>query len=82
MALGLNNTVAPDWANKWSERLKIVIDTLTSPRTKVVADVASLPDARQWNTRQIWVTDIGTGSGRIVFSNGVDWIRTDTGASV
>lgn len=82
MALGLNNSVAPDWANKWSERLKTIIDSITSPRTTFVATTSDLPDPRQWNTRQIWVTDIGTGTGRIVYSNGVNWIRTDTGATV
>lgn len=82
MALGLNTSVAPDWANKWAERLKVILDGLTSPRLKFVDGVASLPNPREWNTRTIWVTDIGSGSGRLVYSNGVNWIRTDTGATV
>lgn len=79
MALGLNNTIAPDWANKWSERLAVILGNLVSVKTKVVATTADLPDPRNWNTRQLWCEDVVTGKGRLLISNGVNWLRTDTG---
>lgn len=82
MALGLNTTVAPDWANKWSERLSQVLETLTSPRTKVVASSTELPNPRQWNTRMVWCLDVGSGDKRLCISDGTNWYRTDTGAIV
>lgn len=82
MALELNTSVAPEYLNRWSERLKIFLENLSSMKHQVVADTTELPDPRRWYTKQIWVTDIGTGSGRFVFSDGANWIRTDTGATV
>lgn len=82
MALGLNTSVAPDWANKWSERLRLTIETITSPRTKIVAAAADLPDPRDWNTRMVWCLDVGAGAKRLCISDGVNWYRTDTGATV
>lgn len=82
MALGLNTTVAPDYLNRWSEKLKVIIDGLTSPRTKFVDTAADLPDPRLWNTRMIWCLDVGVGEKRLCISDGVNWYRTDTGAPV
>lgn len=78
MALGLNNTEAPSWANRWSEALNKIINGLTSVQTKIVAATTDLPPPHDWKGRQIWCTDIL----RLVFSDGVNWIRTDTGATI
>lgn len=82
MALGLNSTIAPDWANKWSERLKLSIDGLVSVKTKIIDTTADLPDPRSWNQRQIWCKDVTGGTGRLLISDGVNWRRTDTGAII
>lgn len=83
MALGLNTSVAPDWANKWSEALAKVFATLVSVRLQEIADVASLPDPARWKYRTVLVLDInGSNLRALAVSDGVDWIRTDTGAVV
>lgn len=82
MALGLNTTVAPDYLGRWSEKLKQIIDEITSPRTQIVNTVADLPNPRLWNTRMIWCLDVGGGDKRLVISDGINWYRTDTGVVI
>lgn len=82
MALGLNTSVAPYWANLWSERLQQYLDSLISTRIKVVTTASDLPPAVDWNTRMIWCLDVGAGEKRLCISDGTDWYRTDTGAIV
>lgn len=43
---------------------------------------ADLPPAGDNIGRQRLVTDLNGGTGMVVFSNGTDWIRSDTGAAL
>jgi hypothetical protein len=78
MALGLNTSSAPDWANKWSEKLQLVVNSLISVQTRIIADTSLLPDPEIWKGRQLWTQDLN----RLLISDGTDWRRTDDGTIV
>ena len=83
MALGLNVTDAPGWAQKWAEALATLLGEQQSIRLKSIEDAASLPPAARWTYRPVFVLDIdGIGTRALCVSDGADWIRTDTGAVV
>lgn len=81
MALGLNATEAPPWAQRWAQYLANFIADLTSIRTFSVATDADLPSAARWENRQVFVRSIG-GTPVVCISDGTNWIRLDTGATV
>lgn len=82
MALNLDITVAPPWAGRWSEKLLQHFNSLLSVRTLIVDNVAGLPDPLIWTGRQVWCKDVGAGAQRLCISDGTNWRRTDTGATV
>lgn len=81
MALGLNTTEAPYWARKWAEFLNNYLTQLSSVKTYSVATDADLPSAARWENRQIFVRSI-SGTPVVCISDGTNWIRLDTGATV
>lgn len=56
--------------------------TAASPLTLPAYDVASVPDATEWENGVILVTDGAGGDPIIAFSDGTDWLRSDTGAAI
>lgn len=56
----------------------------TRPHTlQTIADVASLPRAADWKAGQVFVSDIdGAGTPGIAFSDGTNWRRCDTLATL
>jgi hypothetical protein len=81
MALGLNATEAPAWAQRFAEVLQRTFDNLTSVKTRTVSTDAELPDPVRWENRQVFVRSIG-GTPVVCISDGTNWIRLDTGATV
>jgi hypothetical protein len=69
---------SPDWFVRFIRVLNGVFDGLVSPRLLIVDLPADLPDAPSWRGRMVWLNSIN----RPCFSNGVRWLRTDTGAFV
>jgi hypothetical protein len=83
VALGLNTTEAPGWAQKWAEALATLLGEQQSIGLKNIADAASLPLASRWTYRPVFVLDIdGANTRALCVSDGTNWIRTDTGAVV
>ena len=68
----------PDWFGRFIRALNGVFDQLVSVRLLIVDLPANLPDAAEWRGRTVWLSSID----RLCFSNGVRWLRTDTGAFV
>lgn len=54
---------------------------LTDPRVPECTQ-ANLPSASANRGRQRFVTDLNAGVGMIAFSNGTNWVRLDTGATL
>jgi hypothetical protein len=51
-------------------------------RLAVFADVASLPPASQWENTLVRVKDVGGGTQGLAYSDGTNWRRTDTNATL
>ncbi|MGE5721543.1 MAG: hypothetical protein ACM3YM_03705 [Sphingomonadales bacterium] len=70
---------APSWAAKFAGYVERAIrGPRDAPLGLAAYTVAALPAAADWIHGAVWVTDIS----RIAVSNGSNWIRTDTGASL
>lgn len=44
--------------------------------------VATVPTASDWTSKQIYVSNGAAGSAILAFSNGTNWLRSDTGAAI
>ncbi|WP_454760583.1 hypothetical protein [Caulobacter segnis] len=52
MALGLDATQAPAWAQRFATVLQRTFDDLVSVKTRTVLTDADLPDPARWENRQ------------------------------
>lgn len=82
VTLILDKVNAPPWAQRFCLELEKAFNGLTSVPTRIVDAAADLPPAADWRGRQIYCKNVGAGANRVVVSDGVNWIRTDTGATV
>lgn len=73
---------APEWARLFMERLQFALDRLERPKAPVklpeFANSAALPSASDYRACSVFKKDIDM----ICVSDGTDWRRVDTGATV
>jgi hypothetical protein len=77
---------APEWAQAMIRQLRQILTQIENPqrptRLAVFADVASLPPADQWENTLIRVVDVGSGTQGLAYSDGTNWRRADTNATL
>lgn len=77
---------APDWARTLVRQLNTAFDRIRVPQAPVrlltVADVASLPPAADWKGCILFCEDVGSSTPGLVYSDGADWRRADTNATL
>ena len=82
ISLLLDRVNSPPWAHRLVLEIEKALNGLISTQTRIVDAAADLPPAADWRGRQIYCKNVGAGANRLVVSDGVNWIRTDTGATV
>lgn len=77
---------APDWAQAIVRQLRQIFIQIENPqrptRLAVFANVAALPPAADWENCLIRVEDVGSSVQGLVYSDGTDWRRADTNATL
>lgn len=67
-------------------QLNIILSRLENPnaptRLTVFADVVSLPPAARWQDCVARCQDVGSGTQGIIYSDGTNWRRADTNATL
>jgi len=85
MSLRLRND-APAWARDLVNQLNQVFVRISNPLspTRLVryANAAALPPAAQWTDCIVRVADVGSGVQGLAYSDGADWRRVDTNATL
>lgn len=66
----------------WMERVGLEIDRRFARRGQIYAQSADLPKAALSGGASAVVLDVGGGVKALVFCDGTDWRRADTGATV
>lgn len=82
ITIPLERPTAPEWAQRLVKALEGILNGLVSVKLRIVDAAADLPSAADWSGRMIYCKDVGGGANRVVVSDGTNWIRTDTGATV
>ena len=77
---------APEWALRLVRQINTAFDRIRVPQSPVrlltVADVASLPPAADWKGRIVFCEDVGISTPGLAYSDGADWRRADTNATL
>lgn len=77
---------APPWAQAMIRQLRQIFIQIENPqrpvRVPVFADVASLPPAAQWEDCIVRVADVGSSTQGMAYSDGTNWRRFDTNATL
>lgn len=69
---------APLWAQEFAIAIQQELDTVRPIQMQSFADSSKLPDAKKYAACLVFKTDIAM----TCFSDGTNWRRTDTGATV
>jgi len=77
---------APQWALTLVNQLKAEFNRIRFPlapvRLPTFADVASLPPAADWKGCIVFCEDVGSSTPGLAYSDGADWRRADTNATL
>lgn len=77
---------APQWALSLVRQINAAFDRIRVPQRPVpipvYADVASLPPADAWPDSIARCRDVGSSTQGLVYSDGADWRRADTNATL
>lgn len=71
-----------DIVNQLNQRFALAEYPLRPVRLPVFADVASLPDAEAWTGGLVYCADVGGSTPGLAYSDGTDWRRADTNATL
>lgn len=77
---------APSWVNALVLQLNQIFTGIANPsrpvRLPVFADTDALPPADQWEHCLVRVSDVGSGTQGLAYSDGTNWRRLDTNATL
>lgn len=69
---------APEWFQQWYAQFTILQNRSEPVRLPEYATASDLPSAADWRAGEVFLKSID----RVCVSNGTNWLRTDTGATV
>ena len=73
---------SPQEAPRWLQAVLQSIERAFREQRLEESVAADLPPADRNRGKQRLVTDLNSGAGMIAFSNGTNWVRIDTGATL
>ncbi|MED5549872.1 MAG: hypothetical protein VX529_10995 [Pseudomonadota bacterium] len=77
---------APVWAQALVRQLRQLFAAIDNPqrpvRVPVFANAAALPPAGQWEDCIVRVSDVGSSTPGMAYSDGTNWRRLDTNATL
>lgn len=77
---------SPQWALTLVNQIKEALGRIANPQRPVriatYADVASLPDVEAYVGCILFCQDVGSSTPGLVYSDGTDWRRVDTNATL
>lgn len=71
-----------DVVNQLNQRFALEEYPLRPVQFPVYADVASLPQAGNWTGCAVYCADVGSSTPGLAYSDGTNWRRADTNATL
>lgn len=77
---------APNSVTNLVTQLNVILTALSFPKSPVrlpiYADTDALPPASDWKGALVHVADVGSTTPGLAYSDGTDWRRADTNATL